>query len=109
MTAADNKYELPGVTDLVRGFLLNSGANRVPRPLHVCILYELVLVIRIHIMQTGCTAKEGVHQQRDSFPLRGIQKRHFYKTYASALSGLVSVYRGYPVGSSDRTKMVVRC
>lgn len=53
-------------------------------------------------MQTGCPAAEGVHQQRDSFsPLRGIQRGHFYKTHASALSGSASVYQGYPVRSSD--------
>lgn len=76
MTAAGNKYELPGVTDLVRGFLLNGSVNRVPP--RVCILYELALVIRIHINADGMPpAAEGVHQQTGFFPFEGNSEETF--------------------------------
>lgn len=77
MTAASNKYELPGVTDLVRGFLLNSSVNRVPRPLHVCILYELVPVIRIHINADGMHGQGRCTSATGFFSLEGNSEETF--------------------------------
>lgn len=74
MTAAGNKYELPGVTDLVRGFLLNGGVNRVPCALRVCILYEHALVIRIHINADGMPAPRKVYIS-NGIPPRGEFRR----------------------------------
>jgi len=77
MTATGNKYGLPGVTDLVRGFLLNGSVNRIPRALHVCILYELALVIRININADGMPGHGRCTSATGFFPLVGNSEETF--------------------------------
>lgn len=64
-----NKYELPGrVTDLVRGFLLNGGANLGPR-LHFIYIRPRTCVIRFLINAGERSARGGE---------RGEAKRKVY-------------------------------
>lgn len=75
MTAAGNKYELPGVTDLIRGFPIKRQCE--PCPSRVCILYELALVIRIHINADGMPGRGRCISATGFFFLKGNLEETF--------------------------------